>query len=67
MDYCNHLSVAGINMALPKAMPSSSYFLLADLLMNFIKANPDRKINIEVPLNEQGYTCCPEEDAMKFR
>ena len=64
MDYCNHLSVAGINMALPSAMPSSSYFLLADLLMNFIKANPDRKINIEVPLNEQGYKMFTKLSAM---
>lgn len=64
MEYCNHLSVAGINIALPSAMQSKNYFALTDILMNFIKANPDRKINIEVPFDVNGYKMFSKLSAM---
>lgn len=54
LNYCNHLNVAGINIKYVSIKDSSNNFLFCEMIKNFIKANPDRKINIEVEFSQEG-------------
>ena len=54
LDYCNHISVKGINIKYTNIKNSEETFILIQTLKNYLKINPDRRINFEVELTNEG-------------
>ena len=54
LDYCNHISVKGINIKFNNIKNSEETFILIQTLKDYLKINPDRRINFEVELTIEG-------------